>query len=93
MVVMRIVFLYFGNFIGARIAHENWALKHLSWMGFVGQAGIAVGLSTIIENSFPGEMGSNFRTLLLASVVINELIGPILFKYLLVITKEAKIVD
>jgi hypothetical protein len=62
-------------------------------MGYVGQAGIAVGLGTIIENTFPGEIGTSFKTILIASVVINELLGPILFKYILIRAKESTVED
>ena len=55
----------------------------------MGQAGIAVGLGTIIEKTFPGPIGTSFKTILIASVVINELLGPILFKYILVKAKES----
>lgn len=79
-----------GNYIGAVLAGEEKIIKNISWLGFIGQAGIAVGLATIIENTLPGAMGSQFKTILLASVVINELIGPIFFKYVLIKSREAQ---
>jgi len=91
LVGLRMVFLYIGNVSGAIIAKESKTIKNISWMGYVGQAGIAVGLGTIIEKTFPGEIGTSFKTILLASVVINELLGPILFKYVLIRAKESNV--
>ena len=89
LVIVRMLLLYAGNWAGAKAAGETKETKNLSWLGFIGQAGIAVGLGLLIEKSFPGEIGSTFKTILIGSVVINELLGPVLFKYLLVKVKEA----
>lgn len=90
LVLGRLVFIYAGNYVGALLAGENRNIKNLSWMGFVGQAGIAVGLATIIENTFPGAVGQQLKTILIATVVINELIGPIFFKYILIKSGETQ---
>jgi len=90
LVLARMFFLYIGNYFGAILAKESTDVKHLLWLGFIGQAGIAVGLGTVIERTFPGELGTTIKTILIASVVINEFLGPILFKYILVKTGEAK---
>lgn len=88
LVFARMGLIYIANYFGAAAAKESMPVKHLSWLGFIGQAGIAVGLATIIEKSFPGSVGIQFKTILISSVVINELLGPVLFKYLLVKVKE-----
>ncbi|HID40358.1 MAG TPA: hypothetical protein EYP36_12705 [Calditrichaeota bacterium] len=88
LVVMRILLVYFGNWAGAKVAKESTQTKQLAWLGFIGQAGIAVGLGLLIERSFPGEIGTTFKTILIGTVVINELLGPVLFKYLLVKVNE-----
>lgn len=90
LVISRVVFLFIGNYLGALLAGEEKTIKNISWLGFLGQAGIAVGLATIIENTLPGAIGSQFKTILIASVVINELMGPIFFKYILIKSREAQ---
>ncbi len=90
LVITRVVFLFIGNYLSALLAGEEKIIKNISWLGFIGQAGIAVGLATIIENALPGAIGSQFKTILIASVVINELMGPIFFKYILIKSKEAQ---
>lgn len=90
LVLGRLFLIYAGNYAGALFAGESRNIKNLSWMGFVGQAGIAVGLATIIENTFPGAVGQQLKTILIATVVINELIGPIFFKYILIKSGETQ---
>lgn len=84
LVSSRMIFTYLGNYFGSILAKENLLIKRYSWMGFVGQAGIALGLGTIIVKTIPGPIGIQFKTILIASVVINEFIGPIFFRYALI---------
>jgi Kef-type K+ transport system membrane component KefB len=90
LITIRTVFIYLGTYIGAYFAGENNLVKTHSWMGYIGQAGIALGLGMIIERNFPGGIGQTLLTIIIATVVINELIGPILFKYFLIKSKEAR---
>lgn len=48
----------------------------------ISQAGFALGLSVVIANTFP-DFGHGFRALAIACVAINEIVGPILFKFAL----------
>jgi Kef-type K+ transport system membrane component KefB len=93
LVVIRLIFLYGGNYLGAAIAKEDLFTRKMSWMSYVGQAGIALGLGLIIERTFPGDLGQKFMSILIATVVINELVGPVLFKYVLIKRGEAGVVD
>lgn len=91
LVLARLIFIFIGNYIGGYLAGEDKMVINYSWLGFIGQAGIAVGLATLIESSFPGEIGNHIKTILIATVVINEFLGPILFKYLLFKANEIKV--
>ncbi len=51
------------------------------WSGFLSQAGVTIGIATIIERRF--DWGVELKTLILAVVAINQLIGPILLRFLL----------
>ena len=53
-----------GNYTGAIIAKEDNLVKNYSWLGYAGQAGIALGLGIIIERTFPGEIGKIFLTIM-----------------------------
>ena len=48
----------------------------------VSQAGLALGLSAVIAKAFPS-FGEGFRSLAIAAVALNEMIGPVLFKFAL----------
>ena len=49
-------------------------------MPFITQAGVGLGLATIVAHEFP-EWGNEFLTLVIAVIVLNQLIGPPLFKW------------
>ena len=49
------------------------------WMGLISQAGVTLGLATIVAAEFP-DWGASVRTLIIALTGLHVLIGPILFK-------------
>ena len=71
------------TWVGARIsgalAKDPPILRNWSWAGLVSQAGLALGLSVIVARDFPG-IGPPFRALAIATIAINEMVGPVLFK-------------
>ena len=91
LVIVRLVLNFLGNYIGAVIAGESSEVKKYSWMGYIGQAGIALGLGIIIEKSLPAQYGNFFLTILISTVVINEIIGPILLKLTFEKAKETRL--
>jgi trehalose 6-phosphate synthase len=50
-----------------------------AWTGLVSQAGITLGFASVVAGEFPG-WGSQLQLLLVASIAVNELVGPILFR-------------
>ena len=89
----RFLLNYVGNYVGATLAREDRFIKNYSWMGYIGQAGIALGLGVIIEQNLPDKIGDYFLTVLISTVVINEMLGPVLLKYIFVKSGEAKVQD
>jgi Kef-type K+ transport system membrane component KefB len=65
--------------LAARVAKDPPALRSWGWSGLVSQAGLALGLSVMVAREFP-TIGTPFRALAIATVAINEMIGPVLFK-------------
>jgi Trk K+ transport system NAD-binding subunit len=59
-------------------------------MPYLTQAGVALGLATIISEEFP-VWGHEFETIVIAIIVINQLIGPPLFKWTLNFVRESHI--
>jgi Kef-type K+ transport system membrane component KefB len=49
------------------------------WMGLISQAGVTLGLATIVATEFPA-WGGQVRTLIVALTGIHVLVGPILLK-------------
>lgn len=88
-----IIFRSLGKIIGASIgskiskAHE----KVQKYLGFtlLPQAGVAIGLSMIAQTSMPS-LGTSIRTIILASTVIYELVGPLIAKTALIKAGEIK---
>jgi Kef-type K+ transport system membrane component KefB len=68
-----------GNFISTRLAKDPPVLRRYGWSGLISQAGVAIGLASVIANAFPS-FGVGFSALAFSGVALNEMIGPILFK-------------
>ncbi|MFT6717020.1 MAG: Kef-type K+ transport system membrane component KefB, partial [Saprospiraceae bacterium] len=67
---VRLVGTMTGSFIGGAIARDEWKFIRLGWMPFITQAGVGLGLATLIAVEFPG-WGPEFSTLMIAVIVIN----------------------
>lgn len=65
--------------LASSIAKDPPTLRSWAWSGLVSQAGLTIGLSLVIAREFPG-LGADFRSLAIATVAMNEMLGPILFK-------------
>jgi Trk K+ transport system NAD-binding subunit/Kef-type K+ transport system membrane component KefB len=87
---VRVLSLVIAGVTGSMIAGDPPKLVRLSWMPYVTQAGISLGLATVIGSEFSG-WGENITTLLISVIVLNEIIGPPLFKWALHLTGEAHI--
>ncbi len=75
----RSVVTWIGSKLAGRMANDVPVVRGWGWSGLVSQAGLALGLSTIVSREFPA-VGTPFRALAVATVAINEMIGPVLFK-------------
>jgi len=85
---IRVLTMFFGGIIGVTAAKDPKEYTLIAWMPYVTQAGIAIGLTTIVANAFP-EWGQSFETIIIAIIVINQLVGPPLFKWTLNFVKES----
>jgi Kef-type K+ transport system membrane component KefB len=65
--------------VASRLADDPPMVRTWGWSGLVSQAGLTLGLSVIIEREFPA-FGKDFRSLAIATVALNEVAGPVLFK-------------
>lgn len=74
--------------LSARLARDEPVVRRWGWSSLVSQAGLTIGLAVVVERAFP-TFGANFRSLVIAAVAVNELIGPVLFKLALDTTEES----
>lgn len=79
-VVVRMASIFVGAFVGGTLAREPRKHNRVAWMVYITQAGVGLGLAKEVGVEFP-EWGAGFITLLVGVIVINQLIGPPLFKY------------
>ena len=75
--------------LSARLANDAPAVKAWGWSPLISQAGVAIGIATSIARAFP-TFGREFSSIALACIAINELAGPVLFKFALDRVKESK---
>jgi Kef-type K+ transport system membrane component KefB len=78
-VVTRLVGMRAAVKVGVKLSGGEAALARNAWAGFVGQAGLSLGLALMAGKQFPG-WGETVKTIAVAVIVVNELIGPALMK-------------
>ncbi|MGK7392697.1 MAG: monovalent cation:proton antiporter family protein [Candidatus Cyclobacteriaceae bacterium M2_1C_046] len=79
-VVINAIAIFIGTFIGGAIAKEKSRYNFKYWTSFLTQAGVGLGLATIVSNEF-NSWGAAFSAVVISVIVINQLIGPVLFKW------------
>jgi Kef-type K+ transport system membrane component KefB len=75
----RLAFIRLGGAIGARVSDVPRETSSLVWMGLVSQAGVTLGLTTIVAGEFT-DWGGRVQTLMVALIALHELVGPVLFR-------------
>ncbi len=80
--------IWTGMRLGGRWARAGAPELRYAWMGLISQAGVAIGLATIVADAYP-EQGAVLSTLLLALIAVNETVGPVLFRRAIVASGEA----
>jgi Kef-type K+ transport system membrane component KefB len=78
-VLVRVFGMWLGTNFGARWAGASPEIRRYAWAGFVSQAGVAIGLATVVVQIYP-ERGAQIMTLFMSTLAVNTFLGPILFK-------------
>jgi hypothetical protein len=81
--VARMGLMRIGTRLGARISNVEPPVDGLIWMGLVAQAGVTLGLVTVVAREFP-EWGVRLQTLVVALIALHQFVGPVLFRNALV---------
>ncbi len=68
--------------LSSRIAGDPPVIRTWGFAPLVSQAGLALGVAVMVERQFPAFKGG-FQSMAIGMVAINEMVGPILYKFAL----------
>ena len=74
--LVRILGKYAGAWLGCRLVKKDRLVRNYLGLALIPQAGVAIGLAALGARTLGGTMGSDLQTIILASSVLYELIGP-----------------
>ena len=74
--LVRILGKYLGAWLGCRMVKKDRLVRNYLGLALIPQAGVAIGLATLGARTLGGTMGEDLQTIILASSVLYELIGP-----------------
>ncbi|MFC0875861.1 monovalent cation:proton antiporter family protein [Saccharicrinis sp. FJH2] len=77
---IRLIGMIGGSLLGGIIAGDPKLFRRIGWMPYVTQAGVSLALVMVVAESFP-EWGNEPATIIVAVIIVNQLIGPPLFKW------------
>jgi len=87
LVIIRALAVQAGAWAGLRVSSAPVQFRRIFGMPFITQAGVSLGLAMTIESRFPA-WGAAAATLAVASISMNQIIGPVLFKQALQLSGE-----
>lgn len=79
-VLLRLFATMLGSFWGSKLANDRSLVQRNVWTGFIGQAGITLGLAILIGEIFSESFGPFLKTVIVSAIVINQIIGPVIFR-------------
>ena len=85
---VRILGKYGGSFLGCLVTKKDKKVRNYLGLALIPQAGVAIGLATLASRTIGGDTGSALETIILASSVLYELIGPACAKLALYLSKS-----
>ncbi|HAF28430.1 MAG TPA: potassium transporter TrkA [Bacteroidales bacterium] len=93
LIALIILIFYFSSLIIASLSGNLGARNpklygKIGWMPFITQAGVGFALVYEVAQEFP-EWGNQFSTILIAVIVINQIVGPPLFKWAIKLVGES----
>ena len=94
--VFRVGGKIFGSYVGAKISHAGKNVEKYLGFALLPQGGIALGLSILMLDILPSNLGLDYdggllRVVVIGAVFVSEIFGPILLKEVLIKSKEANI--
>ena len=87
LVLVRFAGVYLGSLLGGILARDKMKHNLLSGFAYLTQAGVSVGLAKEVGVEFE-PWGESFATLSIGVIVVNQLVGPPFFKWVLGLVGE-----
>lgn len=82
--IIRIVGKYTGAYLGSKVTGLDDKISNYLGLAIIPQAGVAIGLAFLGQRLLPPDVGNRMMTIILASSVLYELIGPTCAKIALI---------
>lgn len=86
--LVRIIGKYVGAFLGCLFAKKPKETRNYFGLALIPQAGVAIGLAAVGARTLGGAQGEALETVILASSVLYELVGPACAKMALYLSKS-----
>ncbi len=89
--VVRMIGKIGGASLGGALSKSPLVVRKYLGYGLLSQVGVAVGLAIIVSEMFAGtQIGSLVLTILLATTIVTEVVGPMMTRYAIYSAGEAK---
>jgi Kef-type K+ transport system membrane component KefB len=89
MATVRFVLVWLGAYLGTSLSGDPPLFRRMAGLSFITQAGVSLGLAGIVMSRFP-DWGAALATTIVAIIALDQLIGPIAFKFALSAVGEAR---
>lgn len=86
-VLIRMAAVWSTTRVAAVASGCGGVVRRWAWMGCISQAGLSLGLAARLERDFPA-FGGPAATVVVAAVVVNQLVGPVLWERAIVAAGE-----
>lgn len=86
---VRGLFIWVSAWLSSRLSGDPPLFAKMSGFSYIAQAGVSLGLCGLLSRNFP-DWGSAAAVTIVAMISINQVIGPVTFKYALERVGEAR---
>ena len=87
---IRLISLVIAGFTGGILAGDPMKFNKAAWAAYISPAGVSIGLTAVVAAEFKN-WGDELASIILAIIILNQLIGPPLFKWALFYVGESHV--
>ena len=85
---VRVVGIFVSSFVGGVASGDPMQYNRVSWMTYLTQAGVGLGLAKEVAVEYPG-WGDGAAAMIISVIVLSQLVGPPFFKWAINFVGEA----